>query len=52
MIDDSADVAISMRLRSRRSAIAEPTGPSTAPGRKPAAPTIADHDGLPVVSAT
>ncbi len=35
-----------------RSAIAEPIGPSTPFGRNPAAPTSADHDGLPVVWAT
>ena len=45
-------VTISTRRRRRRSAIADPMGPTIAPGMKPAALTIADHDALPVVSAT
>ena len=49
---ESAFVTTSIRPRCRRSDIAEPIGPSTADGRKPAAPTIAAHDALPVVSAT
>ena len=47
-----AFVMTSTRRRRSRSAIAEPTGPTIAPGRKPAAATTADHDAFPVVSAT
>ena len=49
---ERAFVATSTRPRCRRSDIAEPIGPRTADGRKPAAPTTAAHDAFPVVSAT
>ena len=49
---DRAFVVTRIRPRCRRSDIADPIGPSTADGRKPAAPTTAAHDALPVVSAT
>ena len=49
---DRALPTTSMRRLLHRSAIAEPIGPSTPLGKNPAAPTIADHDALPVVWAT
>ena len=51
-IADSALPIARIRRLLHRSAIAEPIGPSIPFGRKPAAPTSADHDGFPVVWAT
>ncbi|CAB4583383.1 unannotated protein [freshwater metagenome] len=48
----TAFVTINTRRRRSRSAIAEPIGPTIAPGTNPAAATTADHDAFPVVSAT
>ncbi len=48
-IADKALPTTRMRRLLHRSAIAEPIGPSTPLGRKPAAPTSADHDAFPVV---
>ena len=49
---DRALPVTSMRRLLHLSAMAEPIGPSTPLGKKPAAPTRADHEAFPVVWAT